>query len=442
MRQLALSATILAACAIGCSDSNSGKDATVTPTDGPRVDKGPPPLQITWTKSTLDTERAGRHLSLAASGSTLGLAYYRDLVADVTATCPASGTTPAGPKPRPAHDLYYLHYDGAAWGTPVKVDQSIGVTYGTSTAFDASGKVFIGYLGGVMSEVECASSDAVIASSTDHKTFSKRTVASAGLNTGDTVGYWMSVAVDSKGADHASYKDVLFGYYEQIGKQQASPMYDSEVIGGTSGSQFKKGGGDYTSLVFDASDQPVVAFFNPMQTGVDGGILVAVKKGSSWTINPVVGGATSERLSLNTDGKGLFGVSYYEPNKQLLRYAESAAGLTGWVDDVVDTNLTHNGEFSSLAYDSKGQPAISYYKCGKYQSAMCELTRDALKLAWRINDTWQTWEVDTGGDNRCGSYSWLTFAPGDQPVIAYQCVAQSASNEFLDNLKVAWGIVK
>jgi hypothetical protein len=443
-RTLALAATILVASAISCNGDNTVKpDGYVPPIhDGPKFEKGPDPIKITWTKSMLDAERAGRHLSLAASGATLGLAYYRDLVNDVTVTCPASGTTPGGPKPRPAHDLYYLHYDGSAWGTPVKVDQSIGVTYGTSTVFNASGKVYIGYLGGVVSQVECSSSDAVIASSTDNKTFTKRTVAAAGLYAGDTVGYWMSVALDSKGADHASHKDVLFGYYEQDGKQKANPMYDSEVIGGTAGSQFKKGGGDYTSLVFNKDDQPVVAFFNPMQTGLDGGILVAVKKGNSWTINQAVPGATSERISLNTDGKGLFGISYYEPSQQLLRYTESAANLTGWVNDVVDSELTHNGEFSSLAYDSKGRPAIAYYKCGKYQASMCDLTRDALKFAWRINGTWQTWEVDTGDANRCGSYAWLAFATGDQPVIAYQCVGLTTSKEFLDNLKVARGVVQ
>jgi hypothetical protein len=432
------------ACLVGCGNDTPRSDGYIPPvTDGPKTDKPPPPIQLTWAKSMLDGERAGRHLSLASNGGVLGIAYYRDLADDVTITCPASGIFPGGPKQRPAHDLYYIHHDGSAWGTPVKFDQSVGVTYGTSSVFDkTSGKIFVGYLGGAMSQMECSSSDAVIASSTDHKVFAKRTVAAAGLYAGDTVGYWTSVALDSKGADHAAHKDVLFGYYEQDGKQKANPMYDGEVIGGTTGPQYKKGGGDYMSLVFDEKDQPVVGFFNPMQQNTNGGILVAVKKGGIWTINQVVPGATSERISMKTDGKGLFGIAYYEPSKQLLRYAEAATSLTGWVDDVVDPDLTHNGEFASLAYDSKGQPAISYYKCGKYQDTTCDLTRDGLKFAWRLNGSWQTWDVDSGDANRCGTYTSLAFGPNDEPVIAYQCVALTASKEFLDTLKVARGVVK
>lgn len=433
-----------------CNDDGTKKrqDGYVPPQrDGIKnPDKGPPPVKISWTTNTLDSDHAGLHLALAATGSLLGISYYRELDQDVTVDCPASGVTPGGPRARPAFDLLYLHHDGTKWGTPVKVDQTIGAkTYGTSVVFDkASKKVFVGYLGGTqMSLTECASNDAVIASSTNYTTFTKRTVSSAGSYAGDTVGYWMSVAVNSKGEDHAAHKDVLFGYYEADGKLKANPMYDNEVIGGVNGPQYKKGGGDYMSMAFDATDQPVVAFFNPVQMSDEGGIQVAVKKGASWSLQQVVTGATSERISLATNGKGVFGISFYDPGQQLLRYTESPANLASWAEVVVDQDLTHNGEFSSLAFDSKGQPAIAYYRCGAYNSSTCNLGKDGLMFAYRLNNTWHTWEVDQGGLNRCGVYASLVFTASDKPVIAYQCVAlDNKTNQFIDALKVAQGAVQ
>jgi hypothetical protein len=429
----------LIAVAIGaCSD-----DVKVKPTDGRIVGDsikkgdGPQGKKLTWSLAVLDSDRAGKNATIGRHGKVIGLTYFRELKDEVTKTCPPGGSgNPGGPKPRPVQDLYYVQYDGAAWGKPVKVDQTVGSPYGLSFTFDkSSGKAFIGYLGGGLS-TECSSSDAVIASSTDGATWTQSTVRTTGPFAGDTVGYWMAVAVDSAGQPHAAFKDTRFGYYEQDGRIRASLLYDNETV------VAENGAGDYNGLLFDTKNQAVVVFYNSQLKDSSGGIQIGLRSGG-WTTQQIVTGATSERIGFATDGKDLFGVSYYEPGNQLLRYIESAKDLKNWVGATVDPDLSHNGEFSSLAYDSKGNPAISYYRCGKVGGGTCDFGQDGLKFAWRINGTWTTYEVDTGGSNACGTYTSLTFAPGDVPVIAYQCVAlNNTTGEFLGSLKVATGAVK
>ena len=69
-------------------------------------------------------------------------------------------------------------------------------------------------------------------------------------------------------------------------------------------------------------------------------------------------GTTKERVSLNTNGKGLLGVAYYDAAKQQLAYVESTSGLTAWNTTTVDPALRNNGQYGSLAYDSKGARSI------------------------------------------------------------------------------------
>jgi hypothetical protein len=440
MRKLSLMSLLALGLLLGsCSDNGNGPRPDGIKPTGDGVSKGDGPKGLSWIKQTLDTARAGRQAAIGSAGAVVGLAYYRELEDPVVRYCQAAGLTPAGERPRPAQDLMYLHFDGTVWGDPVKIEQTIGPTYGLSVTFDkTSSKVYVGYLGGELSKNECSSSDAVIASSADGKTFTKSTLSAAGP-IGDTVGYWMSLALDSKGQVHAAYHDCRFGYYEQDGKAKASARYDSEIVVDGNGA------GLYNSLVFDQTDRPVITFFNPMQKGPTGGVQLAVKEGASWKLTQLLAGATSERPRLATDGKGLFGFAYYEPTDQLLRYLESAKDLTGWKDEVVDPDLTHNGEFASLAFDSKGNPGISYYKCGKYGQELCDPQKDGLKFAYRpgAGKDWVLYEVDTGDANMCGPFTTLTFGAKDEPIIAYQCVQlDNKTADFVATLKVARGVAQ
>jgi len=425
--------TLVLLFAVACGDDGSGADTDGGGQDGPGGQDGSGQgRNLVWYKSFLDDNRAGKHASIGRSGKVLGVAYFRTLKQKVTVTCPGPTGTKPIKKPRPAQDLYYIRFNGTDWQAPVKVAQTIGDTSGLSIAFGKS-SAYIGFLGGGVNDLDCTSSDAVIASSGDGKTWSKSTTDADG--NGDTVGHWMSVAVDNNGKVHAAYRDVYNGLMEEIGRTKSSQLYDGAVVVG------KNGAGIYSSLAFDPQNRPVIAFYNSTQTDATGGIQLALKKGG-WITRQLVAGSTSERLDLETNGKGIFGLAYYSPKDQALFFKESGKDLISgsWSGKQVDTSLTRNGEFPSLAYDSKGNPGISYYRCGKYQQANCDPSKDALMFAYRQGGSWKTHEVDIGGPQRCGTYSSLTFNASDEPVIAYKCVIfDNPSSEYLDALKVAQG---
>jgi hypothetical protein len=422
----------LLAALLSCSDDGGKKNTDGGGGgDGSSSEKGSKP-KLKWVLTIVDSNRGGTETALARNGSNYGLAYYRSLADSVQITCPGA----TGTKPKQAFDLYYVAGDSSGWGTPVKIDESVGNTFGVSIAIDSSsGKTYVGYIGGELSVSECLSGDAVIASSTDGKTFTKTTLASAG-STGDSVGYWTSVALTSKGEVHGAYGDFLFGYYEQEGKQKAATMYDSAVVA-------KNGSGVYNNLRFDASDNPVIAYVNAVQKTSEGGIQVAVKKSGVWTSTQIAAVITSSNISLGTDGAGVFGLAYFEPSSATLKYAESKDSFANTTAVKVDDDLTHNGEYASLAYDSKGNPGISYYRCSAAGASKCDNSADALMYAYRKSGNWSTYEVDQGGTNRCGTYTSLVYDSDDMPVISYQCVVfDNQTNTYIDNLKVAQGVVQ
>jgi hypothetical protein len=438
-----LGLSLLLATAGTCSDDTDRPRREAGASDGGQRDGAVGP-KLSWTKTVVDPDEAGKQASLAVAGSKVGIAYFRELADQVTVTCPPSGVSPGGPKARPAQDLMYVEDTGSGWSSPAKVAQTIGNTAGISLAIEkSSGKVFVGYLGGAVNQNECSSGDAVISSSSDGKTFSSSTVLDKGP-VGDTVGYWMGVAVDSKGTPHAAFGDVRFSYYEVEGRQKASARYDAaDVI-------FKENGaGVYNALLFDSADSPIVITYNPQQTGPAGGIQLALKKTGIWQTFQIVQGATHERPSLAMSPLGNLGVAYFEPTKKQMRYIESDPAdhkKLPWKDQAVDTDASYAGEFSSLAYDSKGNPAVSYYKCGLYDpdKSTCDATKDGLRFAWRRDGSnWTVYDVDTGDTNFCGTYTSLGFLEGDKPIIAYRCVARDSTTQgFKGALKVARGAMQ
>jgi hypothetical protein len=441
MRSSRLLPLLLAASAFACSGDSEPNRSDGGTSDGPKAGDGPNNTgkTLTWiAPETLDENRAGKYAAIASCGDKIGVAYFRSLKDQPVVQCPATALGPGAKKPRPAQDLYYIEFDGSAWGTPVNIDQTIGPAFGLSLAMaPGSCAPHVGYLGGELSQQECSSSDAVIASSSDSgQTWTKQTVSGSG-GTGDTVGHWMSVAVDGSGAVHSAYRDVHYGFYEQDGNKKASLWYDTTKVSGDNGS------GVYAMLVFDQSDNPVIMHYNGTEMGTFGGLQIASNKGASWELDQVLAGSTSERPSLATDGSGTFGIAYYKPSKQALHFMESS-DLKTWDETQVDTNLTRNGEFSSLAFDSQGNPAIAYYLCNDYNETSCDFTKDGLNYAHRVGTKWKVYEkIDTGDVQRCGEYTALTFDSADEPVIAYKCVAyDNLSGEWVDTLKVIRGVYK
>jgi len=254
---------------------------------------------------------------------------------------------------------------------------------------------------------------------------------------GDSVGQWMSVALDAAGAVHSVYRDVHFGYYEYDGNAKSSLWIDAAKASGDVGA------GKYASLVFDSTDRPVAVHYNGTKTTSEGGIQLMYREGTAWQSQQLSASNTEgSRLDLAYSGSA-FGVTFYKSSKQALYYLESS-DLKTWSETQVDTNLTNNGKFAALAFDSRGNPAISYYLCNDYGSPSCDYGKDGLNFAYRSGTKWKVTEkIDDGGAQKCGEHTALAFGPGDEPVIAYRCVRfDNLSGEWVDTLKVIRGVYK
>lgn len=447
----AIAITVLLAL-VACSDSGNPnrRDARLRSDGG--ADGSGPPAGATLSfvsRLVLDPDRAGTHSVVATYGNEIGLAYFRDVPVEKepTVSCPPSALGSGFvDRVRPAQDVMFARFDGTSWQTPIKVDQTIGPTHGLSLVFDPQGRPNLGYLGGAPSQRGCDSSDAIGAQSTDRgQSWTKRTIAAAG-STGDTVGHWTSLAVDCAGDVHATYRDVHFGYYEQDGNARAEWRYDSgEDIGGRDGNNQGFGDGMYTSLLFTpAPDCRAVALAaNLVAPGAAGGLRLAVRGSSGWTRKQLLPGGTDEYPRLASDGRGHYAIVYFDPSDKSLRYIESS-DLESWsTPELVDLSTTQHGLYASLAFDAAGNPAVSYYRCARAGADKCQANGDAVMLAYRLEGKWRTWVVDEGGDQLCGRYTSLAFAPGNEPIVAYECVGlRNQGNEFLSGAKVARGVWK
>lgn len=404
------------------------------PPDGPGVTDGPGPnTELQWGRETLDYENAGRWTSISSSGNKVGLISFVTHAEPVETTCTLNNQL----QKRTAHDLKYFEFDGAGWNGPFTITTTYHVTYGTSLVFDQSGNPQAGYLGGELSLRECASSDAVIATSVDGgENWSENIINVAG-DTGDTVGHWTSVAINpTDGSVHAAYRDVHFGFYEQDGNARADLLYDGgENLGPDIGD------GDHANLLFTPDGTPVVVAANLTKTGADGGIQLYIKGGAEWTKKQIAAVGTSPTFA--TDGNGNYMIAYYHPSKKVLMVTESS-DLEIWSAAAsVDKSLTYHGTFPRAAYDHAGNPGISYYRCSDAGENDCVASQDGLMFAWKRNGKWQTWDVDSGGNNTCGQYTALTFNQNNEPYIGYQCVTfDNLTNDFIATLKVAKGTWK
>jgi hypothetical protein len=434
-------ALVLAACS---DDSGSRPDNDFGVSDGPPTsDRGGPTGELNWIISTVDDQNAGFNAHIASCGQKVGVAYFQSIdEADwPIVDCPDTFAGGGGPQPRRSQRVMYAQRSGTDWGAPVEVDQTVGYSYGLSMTYDSSCTAHIGYLGGPgtggLSQQECASSNAIIASSSDGASWSTSVLATTPPNGGDTVGHWMSVAVDGSDEVHAAHREVQFGHYTQDGNTKASLMYDTTAVSNEDGS------GVYAVLEYDPQGNPVIAHYNVgLFAGVSPGILIETRSSGGWSSNRIFTGSVPERLDLDTDGNGLFGVVYQDGGEKSLMYIEATGDLSNWTTTKVDRDLTQNGQHASLAYDSYGNPGIAYHRCGDY-GEKCSYSKDAVMYAYRKSGSWKTYEVDTGDEQRCGEYASLTFSADDEPIIAYKCVAfDNLTNEYGDTLRVAMGVYK
>jgi hypothetical protein len=184
------------------------------------------------------------------------------------------------------------------------------------------------------------------------------------------------------------------------------------------------GVGRWASLVFDASNMPVIAYYDE----INGALKVARPYGGRWSVEVVDGGDLSMasaglpadlelqaqfpisgkhgvggRPAVAVDAAGLVHVSYYDFDNQDLKY--DYWNGSAWDIEVVDANMA--GEYSSIAVNALGVPYIAYYD-GANQDA---------KLASRVGGAWSTTTIFS--DGQVGEFISLALAKDGSPRAAF-----------------------
>ncbi len=144
-------------------------------------------------------------------------------------------------------------------------------------------------------------------------------------------------------------------------------------------------------------------------------------EGKAFSV-PLRSVACSTSLAVAKDGT--VWLAYYDVFDRELKIASKKVGGT-WTSQVVDTfgGIEGDGEYLSLALDSKGFPHLSYI------DDTYGVTR-ALKYAWYDGTTFHTEDVDREFGVMYGPNS-LVMNPSSEPVIAY-------FDETFNDLKIAF----
>jgi hypothetical protein len=273
---------------------------------------------------------------------------------------------------------------------------------------------------------------------------------------GDVVGRYTSIALDSYNRPRISYYDATLGDLKYA-KQLPDDTWTFEQVDDGAGNDV----GRYSSLVLDSNDIPHISYYDatlgdlnyaywddspptphwvttPVDENGDVGQYSSLALDPNDDYNPHIGyyDATSRDLkhsyhngimwqSQALDGEGEVGkfcsiavdannnayVSYKDNTNERLKFVtawEFGSWSYGFVDQINDV-----GQHSSIAVDSDNNPHVSYYDA---------TTRD-LKYAKWIGDPpetpWQIHVVDNGNGNDVGKYSSLVLDSNDIPHISY-----------------------
>jgi hypothetical protein len=136
----------------------------------------------------------------------------------------------------------------------------------------------------------------------------------------------------------------------------------------------------------------------------------------TWEVTAIGSGpvAYEFNVSLAVDPDGNPALTYYDTTNTDLKYASRQDGA--WSIETVDTD-DDVGRYSSLAFDSTGNPHISYLR-------LDDTTTGTVRYATRTGDTWATADVDSLTDLRIGfsgarRVTAVAVGPDDRPTVAY-----------------------
>jgi uncharacterized repeat protein (TIGR01451 family) len=236
----------------------------------------------------------------------------------------------------------------------------------------------------------------------------------------DDVGQYLSLAFDSSGYPAISYLDVsnrvLKFAYDRNGNGNFSDT--DEIIVADDGGIDSDDVGLYTSLAFDASGKPAISYYD----WTNRNLKLAYDRNGDGTFSPgdeitiVDSGFVGEYTSLAFDSSERLAISYRDRGNSALNLAYDRNNDGDFLDAneiiIVDSD-GYVGMYSSLAFDSVGNPAISYSE---------DFPTYDLKFAHDYDGSGD-FEADeitvVDSDNDVGFHSSLAFDASGQPAISH-----------------------
>ena len=241
-------------------------------------------------------------------------------------------------------------------------------------AYDSTGVLHLAYYDTVAKTIDYASR-------TTDGTWSAIQIVDT---SGDDVGGWLSIAVDSQNRPAVAYFDGTRGDLRYA--ILSGGVWNVQTV------DSKNSVGLFPSLKFDSSDHPVIAYYKK----TTGDLRIAQSDGTNWNITEV---ATADDVgrsaSLARQPNGLWAIAYENSTAGRLQYAYQTS-VSAWQNVTVDIS-TAGISYISLAFDTSGRASISYQETGFGD----------LKFALNKNGKWTTGTIASKGS--VGMYTRLVY---------------------------------
>ncbi|MDD5687103.1 MAG: carboxypeptidase regulatory-like domain-containing protein [Elusimicrobia bacterium] len=208
------------------------------------------------------------------------------------------------------------------------------------------------------------------------------------VDSGDDVGDFTSIALDSNNYPHISYHDNTnnsLKYAKWNGTAWSTTTVDTGFLG------------EDTSIALDSNNNPHISY----RSNSDG-LKYAKWTGTVWSTSTVDSSSLSGwYTSIALDSSNNPHISYYDAMNYDLKYSSWTG--TSWVISTIESD-GDVGTYTSIAVDSKNYPHISY----------CHSTNGQLKYAKWTGTAWSTSTVVVGG-----YYSSISLDSNDYPHISH-----------------------
>jgi hypothetical protein len=230
---------------------------------------------------------------------------------------------------------------------------------------------------------------------------------------------WDITAVDSSYADVGRYTSLAFdpitgnpaishSYYNYDSGDSDRRLKYSRFDGGDWSSWFiDYVAGTSTSLAFQQNGEPVIAYHRYSASGSSLMYVWNPLVGTTPTTVDAEGDSGSHcSIAISPADWPNHAIAYYDafPNNDL-KYAHHT--VSGWLVETVDSEGIV-GKYTSLAFDSGGNPAISYY----------DATNEKVKYARHNGTAWIIENVDDAGS--LGGETSLVLDASGNPAISYR----------------------